>query len=268
MNMSMIKQRVRVAIADVPSTYFFMRKELRDLFLSLRAYLMATIVFIGISFFMYLQTEIPFGTDPIVEMVIALLSLLGLFYAVAFSMDSIVNEKAMRTMPLIRSAPVSASSIVLGKYTAIIITWISFLVVSLLYFALGGRSLVGQVSWGNLILGYASTTLVVGAMSSAAIFISSISSTVKSSALGSLSFLFGFMGLSVARQLFASFESVMDILDVFRNLSLIRYSSMITDELFASGTDAIWGVAGLLAYMVVFTVAAIAIVGIREGDLP
>jgi ABC-type transport system involved in multi-copper enzyme maturation permease subunit len=268
MNISMIKQRVTVAIADAPSTYFFMRKELRDLFLSLRAYLMATITFIGISFFMYIQTEIPFGTDPIVEMVIALLSLLGLFYAVAFSMDSIVNEKTLRTMPLIRSAPVSAFSIVLGKFSAIVITWTGILVVSLLYFVLGGRGLVGQVSWWNLILGYASTILVVGAMGSAAIFISSISSTVKSSALGSLGFLFGFMGLSVARQLFGSFESVMDILDVFRNLSVIRYSSMITDEVFASGTDAIWGVAGLLAYIVIFMVAAIAIVGLREGDLP
>jgi hypothetical protein len=43
---------------------------------------------------------------------------------------------------------------------------------------------------------------------------------------------------------------------------------MITDELFASGTDAIWGVVGLLAYIVIFTVAAMAIVGLREGDLP
>jgi ABC-type transport system involved in multi-copper enzyme maturation permease subunit len=229
---------------------------------------MATITFVGISFFMWIQTEIPMGTDPIVEMVVALLSLLGLFYAVAFSMDSIVSEKALRTMPLIRSAPVSSLSIVLGKYAAVLATWVCILLASGLYFILGGRGLVGQADLATLLLGYASTLLVVGAMAAVGVFVSSISSSVKSSALGSLAFLFGFMGLSVARQLFSSFESVMDILDIFRNISILRYSGMMTEQLFGSGTDAVWGVLGLLAYAVVFIIASVAIVGLKEGDLP
>jgi ABC-2 type transport system permease protein len=262
------KRRIRNGIADLPSSIILVRKELRDVFLSLRAYLMATVSFVGISFFMWIQTEIPIGTDPIVEMVIALLSLLGLFYAVAFTMDAIVSERTLRTMPLVRSAPVSASSIVIGKYGAVILTWCAILAVSLLYFVLGGRGLVGQADWSGLLLGYGSTILVVGAMGAVTMFISSVSTSVKGSALGSLAFLFAFMGLSVARQLFSSFEAVMDILDFFRDLSLIRYSGLITEEIFGGGTDAIWGIAGLLGYMVLFTVAAIVAVGMKEGDMP
>jgi len=268
MEAHLIRRRIIWGLLDIPSSLIVMRKEMRDQFLSLRAYLMATIAFIGISFFMWIQTEIPMGTSPIVEMVVSLLSLLGLFFAVAFSMDSIVNEKALRTLPLIRAAPISASSIVLGKYMAVILTWVAILGASLLYFVLGGSGLVGNVQWGKLLVGYVSTVLVVAAMGALAIFISSVSSSVKSSALGSLSIIFGFMGLSVARGLFSSFESVMNILDFLRNFSVIRYSGMITEQLFQNGTDLWLGVTGLLVYTLLFVTAAICVLGLREGDLP
>jgi len=267
-SMSLTKRRIRNGITDLTSVPVIMAKELTDQFLSLRAYLMATIAFIGISFFMWIQTEIPMGTNPIVEMVVNLMSLLGLFFAVAFSMDSIVSERSMRTMPLIRSTPVSASSIVLGKYASIMVIWLVILGSSILYFVLGGSGLVGGVSWEKLLLGYASTVLVVAAVSALSIFISSLSSSVKSSALGSLSVVFGFMALSVARQLFSSFESVMDILDVLREVSVIRHSSMVTEQIFSDGAGMWWGVAGLLIYVVVFTLGAVIVVGLKEGDLP
>jgi len=258
------RQRVAVGLSDLSSSLIVARKELRDGFLSLRPYSMATVAFIGMSFFMWIQTEIPMGTDPIVQMVVGLLSLLALFYAVAFSMDSIVSEKAMRTLPLIKTAPISSSSLVLGKYAAILVTWIAILLTSLLYFVLGGRGLVGDVAWGKLLLGYLSTILVAGAMSSVSIFISSVTSSVKSSAMGSLGVLFAFMGISVARQLFSSFESVAKILNFIRNFSLIRYSSMVTEELFENGNELYLGVAGLLAYCVIFIIAAICVVGLKE----
>jgi ABC-2 type transport system permease protein len=268
MDVILARHRLMVGLRDLPSSIIVTRKELRDTFLSLRAYLMATIAFIGISFFMWVQTEIPMGTNPIVEMIVALLSLLGLFFAVTFSMDAIVSEKTLRTLPLVRSSPISSSSVVVGKYMAIILTWIAILGASVSYFILGGKGLVGHVDWGNLALGYLSTVLVVSAVGSLAIFISSVSSSVKSSALGSLGILFAFMGISVARQLFAGFQSVLDILNFLRNFSVIRYSSMVTEQLFQSGGDAWWGVAGLLAYTVVFIIAAICVLGLKEGDLP
>ena len=268
MDTVLVKRRIYNGFSDLPSSLILMRKELRDQFLSLRAYLMATISFIGISFFMWIQTEIPMGTDPIVEMIVSILSLLGLFFAIAFSMDAIVSEKTMRMMPLVRAAPISASSIVIGKYTAVILTWVAVLCGSSLYFVLGGAGLVGQVQLDKLLFGYISTILTVGAVSSVAIFISSLSSSVKSSALGSMAILFGFMGLSVARQLFAGFETVMDILNVLRNFSVIRYSRMMTEQIFGKGTDLWWGVGGLLLYITVFIIGAICVVGLKEGDLP
>ncbi len=268
MDAALARHRLVVGLRDLPSSLIVVRKELRDTFLSLRAYLMATIAFIGISFFMWLQTEIPMGTSPIVEMIVALLSLLGLFFAVTFSMDAIVSEKALRTLPLVKASPISSSSIVAGKYITIVLTWMVILGISILYFVLGGKALVGHVGWDKLALGYASTILVVSAVGSLAIFVSSVSSSVKSSALGSLGILFGFMGISVARQLFAGFQSVMDVLNFLRNLSVIRYSGLVTEQLFQNGQDAWWGVAGLLAYTVIFLIGAICVLGLRESDLP
>ncbi len=266
MSWSMSRRRIVNGFSDITSIFIIMEKELRDQLLSLRAYLMATISFVGISFFMWIQTEIPMGTGPIVQMVVSLLSLLGLFFAVAFSMDSIVTERSMRTLPLIRSSPVSASSIVVGKYLSILVLWLGILAASGLYFILGGKDLVGSVKWGDLLLGFGSTFLVVGAVSALSIFISSLSSTVKSSALGSLAVVFGFMALSVARGIFSEFEAVMDILDAFRNLSVIRYGIMITDQVFEQGTDLWLGVLGLLLYVLIFIMGAICVLGLREGE--
>jgi len=263
-DLAFARQRVMIGLSDLPSSVIVMKKELRDGFLSLRVYTMAMVAFVGISFFMWIQTEIPMGTNPIVEMVVALLSLLALFYAVVFSMDSVVSEKAGRTLPLIKTAPISSASLVLGKYAAILVTWTAILLTSLLYFLLGGRGLVGEVAWDKLILGYVSTILVASAMSSVAIFISSVSSSVKSSAMGSLGVLFAFMGISVARQLFSGFESVMQVLNFVRNFSLIRYSSMVTEQLFLEGNSLFLGVAGLLAYSALFIIAAICVVGLKE----
>jgi len=263
-DLAFARQRVMIGLSDLSSSLIVMKKELRDGFLSLRAYSMATVAFVGISFFMWIQTEIPMGANPIVEMIVALLSLLALFYAVTFSMDSVVSEKAMRTLPLIKTAPISSASLVLGKYAAILLTWTAILLTSLLYFILGGRGLVGEVAWGKLVLGYVSTILVASAMSAVAIFISSVSSSVKSSAMGSLGVLFAFMGISVARQLFSGFESVVQILDFVRNFSLIRYSTMVTEQVFQGGNGLYLGVAGLLVYSALFIIGAICVVGLKE----
>ncbi len=163
-------------------------RELRSLFLSPLAWsiLAAVQVIFGLFFallvYWFLQPEIQasLANDPTAPgltavVVRSLLDWIGtvlLFVSPLLTMRLISEERRNRTLPLLLSAPLSMSSIVLGKFLGLM----AFFIIMLAMLMLMPLSLLfgGTLDFGQLASGLLGIILLVGALTALGLYISAL----------------------------------------------------------------------------------------------
>lgn len=180
------------------------RRELRALFLSPLAWAVLAIVqiilaylFLGhLDIFLEVQPRLLTAPNPpgLTEIVAAPTlgnaSVLMLLIVPMLSMRLISEERRNRTLPLLFSAPVSMTEIVLGKYLGLVL----FLLVMVALATLMPLSLLagGHLDFGMLLSGVLGITLLVATFAAIGLFVSASSPNPTIAGIGTLGLLFLF----------------------------------------------------------------------------
>lgn len=170
--------------------------ELKRLFLSPLAWVILAVVQLILGFMFLSNLEYFFivqarlmasgGTQGVTEIVVAPLfgnaAIVLLLVIPLISMRLLAEERRQRTLPLLYSAPVSMTQIVLGKYTGLL----GFLAILLLGIALMPLSLLagGRLDSGMVAAGLLGLSLLLAAFAAVGLFMSSLTQHQMVAALG------------------------------------------------------------------------------------
>ena len=175
--------------------------ELRSLFLSPLAWVILAVVqfilawtFLGqLDIYLGVQAQLaaleqpPGITELLVSPLYGTASFLMLLVIPLLSMRLISEERRARTLPLLFSAPISLSSIILGKYLGLM----GFLSIMLLITTLMPLSLLGagDLDFGLLAANLLGLLLLLAAFAAASLYISTLTSQPVVAAIGSFGLL-------------------------------------------------------------------------------
>lgn len=176
-------------------------RELRSMFLSPLAWTILAVVqfilawmFLGqLDVYVAYQSQIammenpPGATEVIVAPLFSSATLILLLVTPLLTMRLVSEERRARTLPLLLSAPVSMSEIVLGKYLGLL----GFLAVMLALTALMPLSLLtlGTLDFGLLAANLLGVALMLAAFAAAGLFMSTLSAQPTVAAIGSFGLL-------------------------------------------------------------------------------
>ncbi len=163
-------------------------RELRSMFLSPLAWAILAVVQLVLGFmflsqvdtFLQWQAQIamldnaPGITEVVVAPLLGNAAIVLLLVVPLLTMRLISEERRNQTLPLLFSAPISMSEIVLGKYLGLL----SFLLIMVLLIALMPLSLLlgGNIDIGMLAAGLLGLTLMLASFSAIGLYISSLTS--------------------------------------------------------------------------------------------
>jgi len=147
------------------------KRELSSYFASPIAYILGAVFFLISSHFFYVILSR--ANDSSMRMVFGNIVIVLLFIAPLLTMKLFAEEKKMGTMELLRTSPLTPWQIVLGKYTAIIVVFLTLLATTLVYVAI--VYWVGKPEWGIMLSGYLGMFLVGAAWLAAGLFTSTLS---------------------------------------------------------------------------------------------
>lgn len=164
------------------------RRELRSLFLSPLAWaILAVVLFLlawlflaQIEYFQVIQPRLagipnaPGVTDLVVAPMLGDAAIILMLVAPLLTMRLISDERRNRTLPLLYSAPMSMTDIVLGKYLGLLL----FFGILLALIALMPLSLLlgGGLDYGTLAAGFLGLALLLASFGAAGLFMSSLTS--------------------------------------------------------------------------------------------
>jgi ABC-2 type transport system permease protein len=164
------------------------RKELRSYFVSPVAYLLMTMFAVifgfffwnSLGYFIYIGMEAQLRDEPapmnineqIIRPLLANLSVVGLFFIPIITMRLFAEEKRTGTIELLVTSPVRDGEIILGKWLASVLLYLTLLVFS-------GLSFIYLFSYGNpdwkpLAIGYLGLLLQAGCLLAVGTFISTL----------------------------------------------------------------------------------------------
>lgn len=176
-------------------------RELRSLFYSPLAWTVLAVVefilaflFLGqIDFYIQIQPDLAMMEAPpgITELIVSNLfsssTIVMLLVVPLISMRLISEERKSGTLPLLLSAPLSMSDIILGKYLGIL-GFMGIMLGLLLLMPLS-LLLVGDLDWGLLMAGLLGLALLLAAFSAAGLFMSTLTSQPAVAAIASFGLL-------------------------------------------------------------------------------
>ncbi len=161
-------------------------RELRSLFLSPLAWSVLAVVTAILAYLFLAQVDLYLTLQPrlaampgapgVTEVIVAPLlgnaAVILLLVIPLLTMRLIAEERRNQTLPLLFSAPVTMTQIVLGKYLGIL----GFLAVVLALVALMPLSLLvgGDLDWGLMASGFMALALLLGAFASAGLYMSAL----------------------------------------------------------------------------------------------
>jgi len=174
------------------------RTELRRMFASVLAWsiLALVVLVLGLLFSVYVETFLtviqprlaaqpgaPGVTDSVVAPLILMAGVLMLVVSPLLTMRSLSEERQTGTFVLLRSSPVSATQIVLGKYLGLL----GFLAVLMAILALfpAALALGTALDWGKAGAGMLGLFLLIGSFLAAGLYVSSLTAVPTLAALGS-----------------------------------------------------------------------------------
>ncbi|MDH5256707.1 MAG: ABC transporter permease subunit [Gammaproteobacteria bacterium] len=176
-------------------------RELRSLFLSPLAWSILAIVqfivgylFLGqIDLYLQVQAQINTMQDPpgLTELIIAPVftnaAIILLLIIPLLTMRLIAEEKRNQTLPLLLSAPISMTEIILGKYFGVM----GFVLINLFFIALMPASLLtgGNLDIGMIASGFIALTLLLGSFAATGVYMSTITSQPTIAAVSTFGFL-------------------------------------------------------------------------------
>jgi ABC-2 type transport system permease protein len=161
-------------------------RELRSLFLSPLAWAILAVVQLILAYVFLVQVEVylewqprlaaiegaPGITEVVVAPVLRTAAVVLLLIVPLLTMRLVSEERRARTLPLLLSAPVSMTEIVLGKYMGLM----AFLALMVALVALMPVSLLvgGRLDWGLFAAGVLGLLLVVASFAAAGLFLSAV----------------------------------------------------------------------------------------------
>jgi len=176
-------------------------RELRSLFLSPLAWAILAVVLFILAFLFLSQLDLymsyqaqlammesaPGVTESVVAPLFSSATIVLLLIVPLVTMRLISEERRNRTLPLLFSAPISMTEIVLGKYLGIL----GFFIILLGLIALMPLSLLlaGHLDFGLLLSGLLGLTLMLAAFSAAGLFMSTLTNHPTVAAVGSFGLL-------------------------------------------------------------------------------
>lgn len=176
-------------------------RELRSLFLSPLAWAILAVVLFILAFLFLSQLDLymsyqaqlammesaPGVTEAVVVPLFSSATIVLLLVVPLVTMRLISEERRNRTLPLLFSAPISMTEIVLGKYLGII----GFFAIMLGFIALMPLSLLlaGHLDFGLLFSGLLGLTLMLAAFSAAGLFMSTLTNHPTVAAVASFGLL-------------------------------------------------------------------------------
>ena len=164
------------------------RKELRSYFVSPVAYLLLTMFAVifgfffwnSLGYFIFMGMEAQLRDEPtpmnvneqIIRPLLANLSVVGLFFIPIITMRLFAEEKRTGTIELLATSPVRDGEIILGKWLAAVLLYLSMMLFSGLSFVYLFR--YGNPDWKPLLIGYLGLLLQAGALLAVGTFISTL----------------------------------------------------------------------------------------------
>jgi len=164
------------------------RKELRSYFVSPVAYLLLTMFAVifgfffwnSLGYFIFMGMEAQLRDEPvpmnvneqIIRPLLANLSVVGLFFIPIITMRLFAEEKRTGTIELLITSPVRDGEIILGKWLASLLLYLSMMLFSGLSFIYLFR--YGNPDWKPLLIGYLGLLLQAGALLAVGTFISTL----------------------------------------------------------------------------------------------
>ncbi|HEY5603843.1 MAG TPA: ABC transporter permease subunit [Gammaproteobacteria bacterium] len=232
-------------------------RELKALFLSPMAWAILAVVqaivayffLIYLDYFVSLQPQLallpnaPGITSIVISPLYATVAIVLLLVAPLLTMRLISEERRNRTLPLLMSAPVSVSEIILGKFAGIV----SFLLVLLLLTSLMPLSLLGsgKLDFGLLLSGLVGTFLVLCSFAAAGLYISTLTAQPTVAAVGTFGLLLLLWILDIA-------GNTGDANGVLSYLSMLNHNQALLRGIFSSA-DVIY----YLLFITVFLVLSV-----------
>jgi gliding motility-associated transport system permease protein len=231
-------------------TVYVWQRELVSLFTSPVGYVaIAAMTVINSFFFWIILKAYPYAT---LQPLLGNMSITLLFFAPAFTMRALAEEKKSGTAELLFTAPLSDTQIVLGKYLGAFTLFAVAMVVSLMYPAFLMQ--FGEPDKGPLLAGYLGIILLGGAYLVVGLFVSSLTSSQIVAFIGSLGILLVFFFLQAVGQ--REFGWARDLLEK------ISLSSHYDD--FAKGAIDLKNVAYYLMFIAFFLFATVRSVESRK----
>ena len=164
------------------------RKELRSYFVSPVAYLLLTMFAVifgfffwnSLGYFIFMGMEAQLRDEPtpmnvneqIIRPLLANLSVVGLFFIPIITMRLFAEEKRTGTIELLVTSPIRDGEIILGKWLAAVLLYLSMMLFSGLSFVYLFR--YGNPDWKPLLIGYLGLLLQAGALLAVGTFISTL----------------------------------------------------------------------------------------------
>jgi ABC-2 type transport system permease protein len=218
-------------------------RELRTLFLSPLAWSLLAVVQILLGYMFLTQvdrfqrleprlgamTGAPGLSDLVVSPLFANASLILLMVIPLMTMRLIAGERANGTLPLLLSAPVSMTRIVVGKYLGVL----GFLAIMLALVALMPLSLTfgADLDYGKFAAGLLGLGLMLASFAAAGLFLSSLTSQPTVAAVGSFGLLLLLWILDWTGNLGSGVQSVVQYLSLLGHFKELRQGLVSTADL-------------------------------------
>lgn len=206
------------------------RKELRTLFASPLAWIVLGVMQLILAWVFLFQLDVylqnlprlrglanpPGVTETVAGMVFGFASIVLLMAVPLMSMRMFADEYRNQTLPLLFSAPVSLTEIVLGKFVGLML----FLGIAILFITAMAASLAlgGPIDWGLIAANVLGLALIVAAFSAFSLFISSLTQhgvVAAFTSFGALLFLWLINAAATDPEALTSYLSLMQHFDRF-----------------------------------------------------
>lgn len=155
------------------NVFYIMAKELRSYFVSPVAYIIVAMWLLASGFFFWLS--VVFQGEASLTGVFGVTTVLLLLISPALTMRLLAEESRTGTLELLLTAPVKDWSVVLGKFLASVVLFISMMALTLLY-PLILILFRGNPDWGPIWSGYIGVLLLGMAFLSVGLFASALTS--------------------------------------------------------------------------------------------
>ena len=197
------------------------KKELRNYFTGVIGYVYL-VIFFALSAILFSYTTL-FSMSASVTEYFTFMLIFSAIILPLLTMKSFSEERKTKTEQLLMTAPVSITSVVLGKFLAAYTMFSGALIPTSLYFLIlyPYASLKVAVLFGNMI----ALLLVGAAFIAIGIFVSALTENQLSAAVGSIAIILGFLGISILSSLIPNTYFIRFILD---SLSIFtRFQSFV-----------------------------------------